>query len=91
LGNGELASLAYGSFKELLKFKELYHIEVMVLRTWEHGFLSILGDPLRVLPVSLVFCVPDGIFEFVGAVQQAGYGRLRSTRGDREAVDPETI
>ncbi len=27
LRNGELASLAYGSFKELLKFKELYHIE----------------------------------------------------------------
>jgi hypothetical protein len=48
LRNGELASLAYGSFKELLKFKELLHIEVMVLRTWEHGFLSILGDPLRV-------------------------------------------
>jgi hypothetical protein len=38
LGSGELASLAYGSFKEL------YHIEVMVLRTWEHGFLSIPGD-----------------------------------------------
>jgi hypothetical protein len=35
LGNGELASLAYGSFKELLKFKELLHIEVMIL--WKRG------------------------------------------------------
>jgi hypothetical protein len=32
LGNGELASLAYGSLKELLQIKELLHIEVMVLR-----------------------------------------------------------
>jgi hypothetical protein len=32
LENGELASLAYGSLKELLQIKELLHIEVMVLR-----------------------------------------------------------
>jgi hypothetical protein len=35
LGNGELASLAYGSFKELLQIKELLHIEVMIL--WKRG------------------------------------------------------
>jgi hypothetical protein len=31
------------------------------------------------------------IFGFAGALKQAESERLRSTRGDREAVDPETI
>jgi hypothetical protein len=44
LGNGELASLAYGSLKELLQIEELLLREVMVLRTLDPGFVSIPGD-----------------------------------------------
>jgi hypothetical protein len=42
-----------------MKFKELLQIEVMVLRTWEHGFRSIPGRTLLVFqcfrPLGLVF------------------------------------
>jgi hypothetical protein len=59
LGNGELASLAYGSLKELLQIEELLLREVMVLRTLDPGFVSIPGDLWPVFqcfrPLGLVF------------------------------------
>jgi hypothetical protein len=52
-----------------MKFKELLQIEVMVLRTWEHDFLSILRDTVPVFqcfrPLRLVFA---WIFDSVWAL-----------------------
>jgi hypothetical protein len=44
LGNGELASLAYGSLKELLQIEELYKIEEPRQGGLVVPFRSVLGD-----------------------------------------------
>jgi len=69
LGNGELASLAYGSLKELHKIEELYQREELILggdpwSIWgiSSGFFdSVFGgffDSVFVLVFALVFTAP---------------------------------
>jgi hypothetical protein len=61
LGNGELASLAYGSLKELHKIEELYQREELILGgdPWSiWGISSGFFDSVFVLVFALVFTAP---------------------------------
>jgi cytochrome b559 beta subunit len=89
LENGELASLAYGSFKELHKFAELFQIEGMVIGI--RGFKSFVHGPV---PVRLrsIYGLFYGSFavrlRFVfGASSKAGIGPVCGRDGFRPRLD----